>query len=60
MAAVQRFEELIAWQKARALTAAIYAMTRQGSLSRDWGLVGQMQRAAVSIITQHSALSTFL
>jgi four helix bundle protein len=48
---IERFEDLIAWQKARQLTCAIYETTRQGSFSRDFGLTGQIQRAAVSIMS---------
>jgi four helix bundle protein len=48
---VERFEDLIAWQKARALTQAIYQATRQGAFVRDFGLSGQIQRAAVSIMS---------
>ncbi len=50
MAKIERFEELIAWQKARALTKAVYQATQQGALAHDFGLRGQMQRAAVSIM----------
>jgi len=48
---IERFEDLIAWQKARALTKEIYQMTREGSFARDFGLSGQIQRAAVSIMS---------
>ena len=48
---VERFEELIAWQKARVLTAAVYEVTRQGGFARDFGLSGQIQRAAISIMS---------
>jgi four helix bundle protein len=48
---VERFEDLVAWQKARALTAAIYAATSANGLARDLGLRGQIQRAAVSIMS---------
>jgi len=51
MTAVTRFEDLIVWQKARALTKAIYLVTRQGNFSKDWGLTGQIQRAAVSVMS---------
>ena len=50
MAKIERFEDLIAWQKARALTKAVYQTTQQGALAHDFGLRGQMQRAAVSIM----------
>ena len=45
-----RFEDLVAWQKARALAKRIYELTSAGRLSRDWGLKDQIQRAAVSIM----------
>jgi four helix bundle protein len=48
---VERFEDIIAWQKARALTARIYQLTEQGQFSRDFGLKGQIQRASVSIMS---------
>jgi len=44
MAKIEKFEELIAWQKARALTRVIYEITRQGTFAKDYGLSGQIQR----------------
>ncbi len=49
MGMVRRFEDLVAWQKARWLAVAVYKATRTGPLERDFGLSGQMQRAVVSI-----------
>ena len=46
---VTRFEDLIAWQKALDLTVAVYEVTRRGPFRTDFGLSGQVQRAAVSI-----------
>ena len=37
---IRSFQELIAWQKARALTAAIYNMTGKGLFAKDFGLKG--------------------
>ncbi len=51
MSRVERFEDLIAWQKARELTKRIYEVTRQGDLAKDFGLKDQIQRAAVSIMS---------
>src|SRR2546421_12609048 len=51
MATVNRFEDLIAWQKARVWTREIYLVTRHGAFSRDFGLAGQIQRAAVSVMS---------
>ena len=51
MAKVENFEDLIAWQKARILTREVYLTTRQGGFVRDFGLSGQIQRAAVSVMS---------
>jgi four helix bundle protein len=45
------FEELIAWQKARVLTVDVYRAACSGTLARDYGLRDQMQRAAVSVMS---------
>jgi four helix bundle protein len=51
---VNKFEDLIAWQKARELTKAIYQMTDDGKFSRDFGLKEQIRRASVSIMSNIS------
>lgn len=51
MSKIEKFEDLIAWQKARGLTRAVYEISRRGEFGRDYGLSGQMQRAAVSIMS---------
>ena len=51
MGKVERFEELIAWQKARGLAKFIYEATRHGAFAKDYGLSGHIQRAAVSIMS---------
>jgi four helix bundle protein len=48
---IERFEDLIAWQKARSLTYIVYQVTRQGAFVRDFGLSNQIQRSAVSIMS---------
>ena len=48
---IERFEDLIAWQKARILTKEIYEITRTGEFAKDFGLSGQIQRATVSIMS---------
>jgi four helix bundle protein len=46
------FEDLDAWQQARHLVNEIYSLTRENSsLSKDFGLTDQVQRAAVSIMS---------
>jgi four helix bundle protein len=51
MAKVKRFEELIAWQKAREVTNTIYRSTAAGGFERDWALRDQMRRASVSMMS---------
>jgi four helix bundle protein len=48
---IEQFEDFIAWQKARALTARIYKVTDEGRFARDFGLRDQIRRASVSIIS---------
>lgn len=43
-----RFEDLIAWQRARELTNTVYALCRVKPLAADFSLRDQIQRAAVS------------
>ena len=47
----ENFEDLRVWQTARALTNAVYEHTRTGAFSKDFGLRDQIQRAAVSIMS---------
>jgi four helix bundle protein len=51
MATVERFEDLDVWQNARELTNHVYEHTRKGPFSRDFGLRDQIQRAAVSVVS---------
>jgi len=46
-----RFEDLESWQQARQLTKQVYSATREGGIARDFGLCGQVQRAAVSTMS---------
>jgi len=50
MAAITRFEDIEAWQHARALAGRVYSLCRDGKLSGDRGLRDQMQRASVSVM----------
>jgi len=50
-AAAESFEELHVYQRARELTNALYALTREAAFSRDCGLVDQIRRASVSIMS---------
>jgi four helix bundle protein len=50
MPTVRRFEDILAWQKAREVTKAVYTITRNGEFSKDFGLRDQIRRASVSIM----------
>jgi four helix bundle protein len=49
--AIERFEDFVAWQRARELTAEIYRVTGEGALARDFGLRDQIRRSAVSAMS---------
>lgn len=48
---IEKFEDLIAWQKARELTRNIYRTTKQGDFNKDFELRGQIRKASVSIMS---------
>ncbi len=45
---IEKFEDIVAWQKARILTQQIYGCSKVGAFARDFGLRDQVQRASVS------------
>lgn len=44
---IDRFEEIIAWQKAKEMTIEVY---RQFEASKDFGFRDKIQRAAISVM----------
>ena len=48
---IEKFEDLIAWQKARELTKRVYQLTNREPFCRDFGLANQIQRSAVSVMS---------
>jgi four helix bundle protein len=48
MASIERFEDIEAWQSARQLRRAVYALSRSKAFSSDFALVDQIRRAAIS------------
>ncbi len=48
---VEKFEDLIVWQKGIQFVKQIYTVTNDGKLSKDFGLRDQLRHAAVSIPT---------
>ncbi len=51
MAKLEKFEDLMAWQKARELSQAIYRATCEGGWDKDRRLTDQIQGAVVSVMT---------
>lgn len=47
----KRFEEMNVWQDARILTKNIYRLTSNTKFRRDFGLKDQIQRSAVSVMS---------
>jgi len=45
---IEKFEDIIAWQRARELAKEVYGHAKGGPLSKDFGLRDQIQRASVS------------
>jgi four helix bundle protein len=66
MATVHRFEELEVWKTARTLTRTVYQLTTSDAFSKDFGLRDQIQKAAVSVMSNiaegfdSSTQSTFI
>lgn len=51
MATIKHFEDIEAWQRARELTKLIYKVTRKRKFAQDYGLVNQIRRAAISVMS---------
>jgi four helix bundle protein len=51
MAPITKFEDLHAWQEARLMVKAVYKITSDGAFAKDYGMRDQIQRAAVSVMT---------
>jgi four helix bundle protein len=52
--AAESFEDLHIYQRARELANAIYTITKEDDFARDFGLIDQIRRAAVSILSNIS------
>jgi four helix bundle protein len=50
MATFNTFEDIEAWQKARALSKTIYELTTKGSFAKDFALRDQINRSTGSIM----------
>jgi len=49
MSRIDRFEDLIAWQKARALASSVYRISNQRPFARDFAFRNQICAAAMSV-----------
>ncbi len=49
MSKIERFEDLECWQAARAFRRQVYRLSHLPDFSRDFALVGQIRRAAISV-----------
>jgi four helix bundle protein len=50
MATFKRFEDILAWQKAREITKHVYSISSSGEFAKDFGLRDQLRRSSVSIM----------
>jgi four helix bundle protein len=50
MSKIEKFEDLICWQKARELVKGIYKLAEPDKFKKDYSLIDQIRRASVSIM----------
>ena len=50
MTTIRKFEEIEAWQRARALEQNLYSIASNESINKDFALKGQLIRAGISIM----------
>src|SRR6266496_2163228 len=48
---INRFEDLIAWQKARQLTNVVYRLSASRPFARDFAMRNQIRGAALSVMS---------
>ena len=51
MARIEKFEDIESWIIAREITKLIYEVSSNGNFNKDFALVNQIRRAAVSILS---------
>lgn len=51
MATYTIFEEMPIWQQSRSIAKQVYELTREGKFAKDFGLRDQLQRSAVSVMS---------
>lgn len=50
MASIKKFEDIVAWQKARAFNKELYELTNLNNFAKDFSLKDQIRRASISIM----------
>ena len=50
MSKIEKFEDLICWQKSRQLVNDIYRLTMKDKITKDFALKEQIRRAAISVM----------
>lgn len=48
---IERFEDMEVWQSAREMVKSVYQLTAVPRFSKDFGLTNQIQRSAVSVLS---------
>jgi four helix bundle protein len=51
MVMITRFEDILAWQKARELNKLVYELTQLPKFKKDFSLVDQIRRSGISIMS---------
>lgn len=51
MGVIEKFEDIVAWQKGMELCKLTYSITNADTFKQDYGLKDQMRRAWVSIVS---------
>jgi four helix bundle protein len=49
MARIERFEDLLAWQRSMDLVVRVYELSSAGRFAKDFALADQIHRAAISV-----------
>ncbi len=48
---IQKFEDIIGWQRSRELIEKVYRLTNRDKFNRDFSLKDQIRRAAISVMS---------
>ena len=51
MAKIEKFEDILSWQKGRELTKRVYQASKLGNFAKDFELRGQMRSASISVMS---------